>query len=214
MISNSDIELILASASPRRQELISTFGLPFQTIPSRYEEPPAPDYAISLPEFVMFLASQKALEVAVRIGRLPVEPMSERWVLGADTLVSLEEGVGKPLGKPLDEADAVRMLTLLSGKEHFVYTGIALIRLGKQETKLEPICRAVKTKVRFRDLTDRMIQNYVRTGEPMDKAGSYGAQGFAAPLIESFEGDFFNVVGLPLCELGKLLEECGVEWGR
>ena len=95
MISNSDIELILASASPRRQELISTFGLPFQTIPSRYEEPPAPDYAISLPEFVMFLASQKALEVAVRIGRLAVEPISERWVLGADTLVSLEEGVGK-----------------------------------------------------------------------------------------------------------------------
>lgn len=214
MNSNPDIELILASASPRRKELISTFGLPFQTIPSRYEEPSAPDYRIALPEFVMFLASQKALEVAKRMRSLTLQPMSERWVIGADTLVSLEEGVGKPLGKPIDEADAIRMLTLLSGKEHFVYTGIALIRLGEEETNGEPISRAVKTKVRFRKLTESMIQNYVRTGEPMDKAGSYGAQGFAAPLIESFEGDFFNVVGLPLCELGKLLEECGVEWGR
>ena len=214
MNPNPDIELILASASPRRKELIATLGLPFQTIPSRYEEPSAPNYAISLPDFVMFLASQKALEVATRIKSLPLQHPAQRWVIGADTLVSLEEGVGKPLGKPIDEADAIRMLTLLSGREHYVYTGIALIRIEAEETNSEPICRVVKTKVRFRELSNRMIQNYVRTGEPMDKAGSYGAQGFAAPLIERFEGDFFNVVGLPLCELGKLLEECGVEWGR
>ena len=214
MTSFSKLKIVLASASPRRQELIGTLGIPYLIMPSLYEEPAAPDERISLPEFVTLLASEKALEVANRIQKSQKQEETALWVLGADTLVTLEENTGKPLGKPLDEADARRMLALLSGKPHFVYTGIALVKLSDQNVVEAPICRVVKTKVRFRTLTEGMIVNYVRTGEPMDKAGAYGAQGFAAPFIESFEGDFFNVVGLPLCELGKLLEECGYNWSN
>ena len=118
--TDNSLPLILASASPRRQELIALLGMPFRIMPSRYVEPPPPQVPVSLPELVMELAKQKALEVAAR-----AEP---GWVLGADTLVSLEAGVGLPLGKPTDREDARRMLHLLSGRIHFVYTGIALCR--------------------------------------------------------------------------------------
>jgi septum formation protein len=199
------VELILASASPRRGELIALLGVPFRIVPSRYEEPPPPLHPVSLPDLVMKLASEKALEVAGR---------TEGWILGADTLVSLEEEVGVPLGKPVDERDACRMIRMLAGRSHFVFTGIALIPPRTAGAPPRPVTTAGKTRVWFRDLTDGMIEDYVATGEPLDKAGAYGAQGFAAPFIERIDGDFHNVVGLPLCDVGRLLERSGLDWSN
>lgn len=198
------VDLVLASASPRRHELIALLGIPFRIVASRYEEPPAPGHPVSLPELVMELAASKAMEVAERA--------EKGWVLGADTLVTLDEGFGVPLGKPADAADARRMLALLSGRDHFVYTGIALVAPRLPAETLRPITAAAKTRVWFRELTAEMIADYVATGEPLDKAGAYGAQGYAAPFIERYEGDFNNVVGLPLCEVGRLMERCGLDW--
>jgi septum formation protein len=200
--------LILASASPRRQELIALLGLPFTVVPSRYAEPPAPSEPVALAELVMTLATEKAREVAARTKGIGM-------VLGADTLVTLSEGAqGVPLGKPTDAADACRMLRLLSGRVHVVHTGVSLVRVTAEGAVSAPLCAAVRTRVRFRELSDAMIADYVATGEPLDKAGAYGAQGYAAPFIEGFDGDFFNVVGLPLCEVGRLLERDGVAWWR
>jgi septum formation protein len=199
--------LILASASPRRQELATLFGLPLEIIPSRYEEPKEPIEPILLREFVQTLALGKAREVAGRVER--------GIVLGADTTVTLSlEARGVPLGKPADRAEAHRMLRLLSGRVHVVYTGVALIRVAGTGVLSEPLCESVATRVRFREMSDAMIANYLDTGEPFDKAGAYGAQGYAAPFIEGFEGDFFNVVGLPVCTVGRLLEQMGVLWWR
>lgn len=227
--------LILASASPRRRELLALLGIPFTVVPSRYEEPLPPITAISLPAFVTELAMQKAQEVAQRVQDALAQGA---LVLGADTLVSIDDAdLGVPLGKPTDAADACRMLRQLSGRTHRVYTGIALIekrkdggevqnKSGVEISDLESErssssppslllhASTVCTRVRFRELSDAMIADYVATGEPLDKAGAYGAQGYAAPFIESFDGDFFNVVGLPLCELGRTLEKIGVEWWR
>jgi septum formation protein len=198
------VELILASASPRRRELITLLGIPFRVVASRYEEPPAPEQPVTLADLVMDLAAEKAIEVAVRLG--------VGWVLGADTLVSIDENFGVPLGKPSGESDARRMLGILSGRQHFVYTGIAIIPPWQAAEQPRAIRSVVKTGVRFREISPRTIEDYVATGEPLDKAGAYGAQGFAAPFIERFDGDYYNVVGLPLCETGKLLERCGLDW--
>lgn len=182
-------------------------GLPYEVVPSRFEEPPPPQEPTSLPELVMHLAVSKAVEVAAR------RPAC--FVLGADTLVTLDEEFGVPLGKPVDADDARRMLRCLSGHTHCVYTGLALVPpchspLAYPDPKFQ---RHVEmTRVRFRELTDVMIEGYLSTGEPFDKAGAYGAQGFAAPFIEAIEGDYYNVVGLPLCALGRLLESIGIEW--
>ena len=198
------MELVLASSSPRRHDLIRLMGMPFRVEPSRYEEPPPPDTTVSLPDLVSELAANKALEVALRLG--------VGWVLGADTLVSLDEHIGTPLGKPADSSDARRMLGLLSGRSHFVYSGIAVVPPWDASGEPRAFRSVTKTRVRFRRLSDDMISDYVVTGEPLDKAGAYGAQGYAAPFIEAFEGDFYNVVGLPLCDLGRLLERCGLDW--
>ena len=195
--------LVLASASPRRRELMALLGLPFDVLPSRYEEPSSLPEPVIMAEFVSTLALHKAQEVAGRAGE-------GAWVLGADTEVTLELGEkGMPLGKPVDAEDARRMLRLLSGRAHFVYTGVALLQASGQEA---PITAAERTIVRFREMTEAMIDDYVATGEPLDKAGAYGAQGYAAPFIAGFEGDFFNVVGLPLCLVGRLLEQAGIPW--
>jgi len=197
--------LILASVSPRRRELLSLLGLPFTVVPSSYEEPPAPDHPVDLPAFVTELARNKARAVAEQ------EPGA--FVLGADTLVSLStERIGVPLGKPADAPDALRMLRLLSGAVHTVHTGVALFQPQADGSLGVPQVTAVRTAVRFRALSEAMIADYVATGEPLDKAGAYGAQGYAAPFIESFHGDFYNVVGLPLCEVGRLLEHGGLPW--
>ena len=199
--------LILASSSPRRRELLTLMGLPFEVVPSRFLEPPAPPHPVRLSDFVIELATEKAREVAQRTpGAL---------VLGADTLVTLAlEETGVALGKPADAQEARRMLAMLSGKWHAVYTGLALLRTSPEGGIDNTLQVSVRSRVKFRDLTERMIADYVATGEPLDKAGAYGAQGYAAPFIESFEGDFYNVVGLPLCAFGQLLERSGLEWWR
>jgi septum formation protein len=196
--------LILASASPRRRELMALFGLPYEVEPSRYEEPGSPSEPVNMAEFVSHLATNKALDVAKRVGA--------GWVIGADTEVALETGeLGTPLGKPHDPADARRMVAQLAGRWHTVSTGIAVIQVVENEI-VSTHAEAVHTRVKFRELTEAMIADYVATGEPLDKAGAYGAQGYAAPFIEAFDGDFFNVVGLPLCALGQLLERAGLNW--
>lgn len=163
---------------------------------------------IDLPAFVIELAVNKAREVA---GRTCID-LTASTVVAADTLVTVQDSdFGVPLGKPVDAADAYRMLRALSGRTHRVYTGLAVIgETNERHLKTTAVC----TRVRFRELDDAMIADYIATGEPMDKAGAYGAQGYAAPFIESFDGDFFNVVGLPLHTLGAVLEELGIEWSR
>jgi septum formation protein len=203
---DTPLQLILASSSPRRRELLALLGLPFRVEPSRFDEPPPPTEPVSLPELVTFLATQKAQEVAQRLAL-----NSEGFVIGADTLVAPDAEIGSPFGKPIDPADARRMLAQLSGNTHRVYTGVAVIPLRDQRAHA-PTSIAVYTRVTFREMTPAMIADYVATGEPMDKAGAYGAQGYAAPFIERIEGDFFNVVGLPLCALGRLLESLGLDW--
>jgi septum formation protein len=186
------MNLVLASASPRRRELLEKFAIDFTIDPATGpEQPPA---GASAADTVAALSRQKALEVAAR------HPGS--IVIGADTVVALGDEI---LGKPKDEADAFRMLRSLSGREHQVYTGVTVAQPDKTMTQTE------MTRVFFRDMTDREIQAYIATGEPMDKAGAYGYQGVAGMFIQGIEGDFFNVVGLPLCRLGQMLRELGVE---
>ncbi len=198
--------LILASASPRRRELMALLGLPYEVEPSRYEEPGSPSAPVNMAHFVTHLAISKANNTATWI--------ENGWIIGADTEVALEDSVeGLPLGKPLDAADARRMVTQLAGRWHTVWTGIALVKVADGDV-IVTYSDAVRTRVKFRDLSAEMIADYVATSEPLDKAGAYGAQGYAAPFIEAFDGDFFNVVGLPLCALGKLLEAAGLDWSK
>jgi septum formation protein len=182
---------ILASASPRRQELLRLMGIEDFTVCPASGEPEltglAPD------ETVRRIARFKAEQVAARF---PGDT-----VIAADTLVFLD---GTALGKPHDAEDARRMLHLLSGRRHAVYTGVAVI-CGE-----DTLAVAVRTDVFFRSLTDEEIEAYIHTGEPMDKAGAYGAQGRAAVFIERIEGDFFNVMGLPVCALTLMLRRLGV----
>ncbi len=182
---------ILASASPRRKELLSHFLSGFTIEPASGPETP-PEHAAP-EEIVKAIAAAKADEVAAR--------HPEDLVIAADTIVELE---GRILGKPADEADAFRMLRALSGREHRVYTGVA-VRIGNTR-----LCEAECTRVFFRELTDREIAAYIASGEPMDKAGAYGYQGLAGVFVERIEGDYFNVVGLPLCRLGAMLRSIGV----
>ena len=186
------MKIILASGSPRRRELLDMLGLKYNIQPAKGEEKADP----SLPpdKLVRALAEAKALEVAA-------QNPSDDLVIAADTIVWHD---GCVLGKPRDEADAFRMLRSLSGKTHEVYTGVTTVQSGKVDTQVE--C----TRVRFRELSDEEIRAYIATKEPMDKAGAYGAQGYASLFVEKLEGDFFNVMGLPLCALGNLLKQLGV----
>ena len=180
--------LVLASKSPRRRELIERLGRPFICKTADADETlPA---GISPTDAVILLATRKA--EAGAIGE-----SEEDMVIGADTLVFYEN---EPLGKPRDEADAHRMLRLLSGTEHLVLTGVAVRHRGRT------LAAAETTIVRFRTLTDAEIRRYVKTGEPMDKAGAYGIQGKGGRLVESYRGAFDNVIGLPCDLLASLID--------
>ena len=183
--------MILASQSPRRRELLGQMGFSFTVRPAKGEELPHPE--LTPAQLVEELARQKALEVSA-------EAEADDVVVAADTVVAID---GKVLGKPHDKAQAAEMLSALSGREHTVYTGVA-VRRG--ETLL---VEHEATFVRFRPLTQREIDLYIQTGEPMDKAGSYGIQGYGALLVEGIRGDYFNVVGLPICRLGRMLAQVG-----
>ncbi len=185
------MNIVLASASPRRRELLSHFPIEFTVDPA--EGPEDPPAGAGPADTVMALAAAKAAEVAAR--------RPDALVIAADTIVELD---GTILGKPADRADAVRMLRALSGREHRVYTGVAVTRAGKTLREAE------MTTVFFRPMTDREIDAYIDSGEPMDKAGAYGYQGLAGLFIHKIEGDYFNVVGLPLCRLGRMLASMGV----
>lgn len=182
------MDIILASKSPRRQELLEMLKLDFRIIPAKGEEQCEPG---ATPEqAVMSIASGKAREIAAQY--------PDSLVIGADTLVYID---GRTIGKPHSEAEAAEMLRLLSGRVHQVYTGVAIISGGVLKTDYE------KTDVEFRTLTDEEIQWYISTGEPMDKAGAYGIQGPGAVFIPRINGDYFNVMGLPLCKLWGMLTE-------
>ena len=185
---------ILASASPRRRELLEMLRVhPLEIRPAAGEEKAHPE--LGPEDLVTELSLAKASEIAAGAG-------PEDVVIGADTVVALD---GAVLGKPKDPDDAARMLRALSGREHSVFTGVTVIR------GVEVISRAEHSRVRFRPLEEGEIARYIASGEPMDKAGAYGAQGLASLFVERIDGDFFNVMGLPLCLLGRMLLKFGIE---
>lgn len=194
--------LVLASASPRRRELLAQAGYSFEVHPAHIPEDPEPgEEPIA---YVTRLAREKA--EAVFRQRIAARPTAAQdlAVLGADTTVAVDDLIlGKPdhiLGKPEDAADAARMLRLLSGRTHRVITGVALVASGSVEVAAEV------TAVRFLTLSEREIADYIATGEPMDKAGAYAIQGRAARWIPRIEGCYFNVVGLPLALVAQMLD--------
>jgi septum formation protein len=180
--------LVLASASPRRQELLRNAGIPFEVQAAEIREETHPGELAK--DCAERLAREKASAVAWQ--------RPEDVVLGADTVVAVD---GEILGKPADKADAIRMLRMLSGREHRVITGVALVLRGKWFVASEI------TRVTFSEITEREISDYVATGEPMDKAGAYAIQGIASRWIPRIEGDYSNVVGLPVALVWSLLRE-------
>ncbi|HUU00874.1 MAG TPA: Maf family protein [Myxococcota bacterium] len=185
--------LVLASASPRRKELLAMAGVSFIVIPAGIAERPLPGEGAG--SFSARAAREKAQAVRRR--------EASAWVLGADTTVVLD---GAILGKPADENEAGRMLRALSGREHRVLTAVALLKpdgalFGE---------RLLQTRVRFRRLSEALIECYTATGEPRDKAGAYGIQGRGAMLVESIDGSYTNIVGLPLPETLEMLEDAGL----
>jgi septum formation protein len=193
--------LVLASASPRRQEILRNAGIPFVVQPTDIPEVPNPGE--EPPVFAQRMAREKALAV--------FEQRRNDTILGADTVVVINEEI---LGKPRDPADAARMLRLLSGRSHIVITGVCLVgaSLGTENRKLETCFQDVRsetTLVTMESLSDADIRSYVATEEPMDKAGAYAIQGIASRWISRIEGDYFNVVGLPMALVWRMLREHG-----
>ena len=188
------MKLILASQSPRRRELLERMGLTeFEIRPAAGEEIASPDLAPA--QLVEELSRQKALEIALTAG-------ADDVIIAADTVVAAD---GQVLGKPHSTQEAQQMLRFLSGRTHTVYTGIT-VRQGQQV-----LTQHEATDVVFRPLSEAEIATYVATGEPMDKAGAYGIQGRGCVLVEGIRGDYYNVMGLPVCRLGLMLRNFGVE---
>lgn len=185
------MNLILASASPRRQELLRVFGCPFTVRAADIDETMDPDKAPF--DEVARVSRQKAQAIAAG---------QDDVIIAADTIVVC---CGKVLGKPRDAEDARRMLSLLSGRDHQVMTGCTVMRGSRAVTFTEV------TDLHFRPLLPQEIQRYILTGEPMDKAGAYGIQGGAALFCQRMEGDYYNVMGLPLCRLGQVLRDMAPE---
>jgi septum formation protein len=186
-------KIILASTSPRRHELAKTMGLDFSIVPSKYEE----DMTLKLSprELVKKLALGKAEDVASRF--------REGIIIGVDTIVVFKN---KKIGKPKNKIDAFKTLKMLSGRSHKVYSGVSIIdcKTGKRIIDHEV------TKVYFRKLSDFEIKSYINTGEPMDKAGSYGIQGLSSIFITKVDGCYFNVVGFPIYNIYKNLKKLGI----
>lgn len=202
-------QIILASASPRRKELLEQIGLEFEICPAKGEEV----ITKTIPEeVVMELSKQKAEEVAAMVSSFGEEHKdittpSDILVIGADTVVAYD---GKILGKPVDEADAKRMLTMLAGNIHSVFTGVTLVLIDKSGRAGELVFYE-KTDVKMHPMTEQEIDRYIATSEPMDKAGSYGIQGKCAIHIEKIDGDYNNVVGLPIARIYQELKNIGID---
>ena len=186
----SQAQLILASGSPRRRELLNHFGIPFAVVPSQKEED----------------ASGAGLTRVAALARMKCGDIFDRYpgypVLAADTLVCLDDLI---LGKPADEADAARMLRLLAGRWHSVYTGVCLMLPGGAAHE-----RVETTRVKFRRMSEGEIARYVRTGEPLDKAGAYAVQEIGGIFVERIEGSPSNVIGLPLTAVASLFNIAGL----
>ena len=181
------MSLILASASPRRKELLGLFHIPFEIRVADIDETMDPE--------------KTPFDEVARVSGLKAAALNaapDDVVVAADTIVVCE---GKVLGKPRDEADAVAMLRLLSGRDHQVMTGVT-VRSGQNSRTFTEV-----TDIHFRELTEKEIRAYVASGAPMDKAGSYGIQGGAALFCTRMAGDYYNVMGLPVCRLGQVLRE-------
>jgi len=193
-VSGARPPLVLASASPRRREILSSLGVVIEVQPSRTDEE-----ALEIEDDVEFVraAAQMKLEDVLGTCQRP-----RAYVLAADTTVCVD---GQRLGKPADDADAVRMLELLAGRDHVVRTAMALGRVG--EGVLE--CRVVETRVWFRPASRGELERYVAAGESRDKAGAYGVQGLASGFVTRLEGSYTNVVGLPAAEVVTLLIDHG-----
>lgn len=186
-------QIILASASPRRKEVLEKTGLKFQVDAGSYEE----DLGLAMGphKLARFLSLEKAKAVAAKY--------KNTLIIAADTIVILK---GEVLGKPHTAKESMRMLSLLNGRTHSVVTGFTVIDTGSNKK----ISRSVETRVTFSKLTVDEIKAYVKSGEPLDKAGAYGVQGLGAVLVKRIEGDYFNVMGLPLSSLTEALKKFGV----
>ena len=185
--------VVLAPASPRRRQLLDLIGIAHEVRPANIDETPRPREAPR--RHAERLAREKATTFATRDADLVT--------IGADTVVVINR---KVLGKPRDEAEAIDMLSQLAGREHTVITAVAVARGKKLRSSVEEV------QVRFRHLRDEEIAAYVATGEPMDKAGAYGIQGYGATIVERIEGDYFAVMGLPLVRLVSLLRDLGIHY--
>jgi septum formation protein len=190
--------LILASSSPRRRELLTSLGLPFEVIKPDVNEESFQLGHLAPADVVKFLSRTKAQEV------FKYHP--DALVIGADTIVVLG---GQVFGKPKDEADAFRMLNALQGTVHEVYSGITVFHPVESPDRSSFACEALCTKVTMRPLSPDAIHAYIATGEPMDKAGAYAIQGYGSTLIEKIDGCYFNVVGMSLYLLERLFEQLG-----
>ena len=185
-------KLILASSSPRRQQLLRQVGLDFDVVPSEVKED--------------FVDGESPQDHAMRLAEIKARKVGKtnpnRWVIGADTVVSIDATI---LGKPRTDREAYGMLSMLSGKDHLVVTGVSVCRGAKGGGKTI----AVETSVRIKALNPTEINWYIGTGEPFDKAGGYAIQGMGAFMVQRIEGSYTNVVGLPLCELLEVLDHLG-----
>jgi len=188
------VRFILASSSPRRRELLGSIGVDFEVIPSNIPEERGEGETPE--EYVARLSREKAHAIAAK--------HPDRWIIAADTTVALDDLV---LEKPIDPADAKRMLTTIAGKTHVVYTGVTLTRGNPHYIDTH----VATSEVRMLPLTGRDIDWYVTTGEPLDKAGAYAAQGVGGMFIDSIHGSYTNVVGLPLALLFQMLRKAGVD---
>jgi septum formation protein len=189
--------IILASASQRRQELLKRILGNFQIIVSDFDESSIP-FKNNIPSYVMNLAEGKARSVSKKI-----MDQDNNLIIGCDTIVAFNNRI---LGKPKDKKDAFEMLQALSDNEHEVYSGLAILDVKSNKIIKDFVC----TKVKFSKLTSSQIEKYINTGDPMDKAGAYGIQGKAGVFVENINGCYYNVVGLPLNKLNSMLMEMGV----
>lgn len=189
------MKLVLASSSPRRRELLHAVGLEFDVVVSHVEEIPGAGERVE--DYVQRLSREKAAEVAKR--------HPDQWVIAADTVVYLD---GEILEKPRDDAHAIAMLERIAGREHVVYSGVTLHCAARNFSETE-MCAS---RVTMAQMTTEEIEAYVATGEPLDKAGAYAIQGVGALLVDSVDGNYTNVVGLPLPTLYRMLKNAGA-WG-
>jgi septum formation protein len=192
-MSHRGPRVVLASQSPRRRDLLGLIGIDHTTRPADIDE------SVQVGETPEACVERLARTKAVCIAALERDAV----VIAADTIVVIDDRI---LSKPADTADAIAMLRALRGRSHVVYTAVCVCWDGRSVAGIEPV------QVRVRDLTDAEVDAYVATGEPMDKAGAYGIQGYGATIVERIDGDFFAVMGLPLVRLVRLLAEVGVEY--